>query len=94
MDLPILQVKNLELEEAPWVPRMMQAGRMDLAKFAICGGRRVSFSLESGTQGWMEEWVRDRGYLIQALLLGQEILLGDLAIGGLLVPASQGRRCQ
>lgn len=46
--MPILQVKRLELEGVPWVPQMVQAGRMDLAKFVTNGSRGWASPLSQG----------------------------------------------
>lgn len=43
----------------------------------------MGFSPESGSLGWVEEWVGGGGCQVQAVSLGQKILLGALSRQGL-----------
>lgn len=65
---------------------------MDLAKLGRVGMLRGASLQSRGAQGWMED---HQGRQIQAVLLGQQAVLGDLAGRGLLDtlwPDMQGRR--
>lgn len=87
--VPILQVKRLGLEEALWflarAPQVVQVGRMDLEKFGRSGdmgGELLPRVRELGC-GWGstgQVWGGSGGGQgVQAVLLGQKHLLGDLA---------------
>lgn len=54
----------------------------------------MSFSAESGTRGRVEEWVGGRGCPIQAVLLGQRVLLGNEQAGACLVLCPEMQGCQ
>lgn len=78
-------VKRLGLEGAPWllarVPQEVQVGRLDLPKAGSAGGASPQ---SRGAQECVEE--HGGGHHIWAVLLGQEVELGDLAGRGLLGP--------